>query len=133
MADLELICGLPFYTPSRNWREFMNLGELVEHLIQLKKTYKIYYPDDNYINLACNIIESMPDKQITIDDLILEIKNKKDNIRHCIVYDKDNERKGVFHGFCDNNNKCVIEFEDGELHKAYVWKVKFTDDCLSIQ
>jgi len=46
-------------------------------------------------------------------------------IRPCVLEDG---RKGFFHGFCDNNDKAVIEFEDGELHKAYVWKVKFLDD-----
>lgn len=44
----------------------MKIGELVEDLIQLKKDYKIFYPDDNIINLACNILENMPDQQMTV-------------------------------------------------------------------
>lgn len=44
----------------------MKIGELVEDLIQLKKDYKIFYPDDNIVNLACNILENMPDQQMTV-------------------------------------------------------------------
>lgn len=47
--------------------------------------------------------------------------------RPCIVYGQEETRRGIFRGFCDNNDKCVIEYEGGELHKAYVWKVKFLD------
>lgn len=47
-------------------------------------------------------------------------------IRPCLVED----RKALFHGFCDNYDKCVVEYEDGELHKAYVWRVKFLDNKL---
>lgn len=54
----------------------------------------------------------------------LDILSKR---RPCVVYSDSGERKGIFHGFSDNNDKCVIEFEDGELHKAYVWRVKFLD------
>lgn len=45
--------------------------------------------------------------------------------RPCIV---DGERKALFYGFCDNFDKCVVQYEDGELHKAYVWKIRFTDN-----
>lgn len=47
--------------------------------------------------------------------------------RPCMVYGQEETRRGIFRGFCDNNDKCVIEYEDGELHKAYAWKVKFLD------
>lgn len=53
-------------------------------------------------------------------------KNAINEIRPCLVED----RKALFHGFCDNNDKCVVEYEDGELHKTYVWKVKFLDNKL---
>ena len=46
----------------------MKIGELVEDLIRLKKSYGINYPDDNIINLACNIIEKLPDQQMTVDE-----------------------------------------------------------------
>lgn len=71
----EIICGLPFYTPSRDWRDFMEIGRLVEDLIQLKRDYNISYPDDNIINLACNIIEKLPDQQMTISEWL--DKNRK--------------------------------------------------------
>lgn len=47
--------------------------------------------------------------------------------RPCLVWGNDGVRYGIFHGFSDNNNKAVIEYEDGELHKAYVWRVQFID------
>lgn len=47
--------------------------------------------------------------------------------RPCVVYGQEEIRRGIFREFCDNNDKCVIEYEDGELHKAYVWRVKFLD------
>ena len=50
----------------------------------------------------------------------------RDVDRPCAVY-TDDVRYGKFKGFCDNNDKCVIEFENGELHKAYVWSVQFVD------
>lgn len=48
------------------------------------------------------------------------------NGRPCVVYG-ETLRVGIFRGFSDNNDKCVIEFENGELHKTYVWKVQFLD------
>ena len=62
----EIINGLPFYTPSKDWRNFMKIGKLVEELIRLKDDYEINYPDDNIVNLACNIIEKLPDQQMTV-------------------------------------------------------------------
>lgn len=47
--------------------------------------------------------------------------------RPCLVFGNDGVRHGIFHGFSDNNDKAVIEYEDGELHKAYVWRVQFID------
>lgn len=47
--------------------------------------------------------------------------------RPCIVYGQKDTRRGIFREFCDNNDKCVIEYEDGELHKTYVWRVRFLD------
>lgn len=47
--------------------------------------------------------------------------------RPCLMFGNDGVRHGIFHGFSDNNDKAVIEYEDGELHKAYVWRVRFID------
>ena len=30
--------------------------------------------------------------------------------------------------FSDNNDKCVVEYEDGEVHKTMCYHVKFTDE-----
>lgn len=54
------------------------------------------------------------------------------NGRPCIVHGKE-QRLGVFRGFSDNNDKCIIEFKDGELHKVYVWSVQFLDTKKSIE
>lgn len=51
----------------------MTLGALVENLIWLKKDYDIRYPDDNIINLACNIIEKMPNQQMTVSEIVDKI------------------------------------------------------------
>jgi hypothetical protein len=41
------------------------IGELVEKLIRLKKYKEIYYPEDNIINAACNVLEQLPsDKDV---------------------------------------------------------------------
>lgn len=71
----EIVNGLPFYIPSKDWRIFMKIGTLVEDLIRLKDDYKINYPDDEIINLACNIIEKLPDQQMTISEWL--DKNRK--------------------------------------------------------
>lgn len=60
MIKFEVIGGLPFYTPVRNMEEFMTVGELVEGLIYMKEKYDIGYPDDDYINLACNLLDKLP-------------------------------------------------------------------------
>ena len=69
---LEIINGLPFYASSNDWRDFMRIGSLVEELIQLKKNYNIAYPDDNIINLACNIIEHLPNQDMTVSEWLGE-------------------------------------------------------------
>ena len=51
----------------------MTVGALIEELIYLKKKYDIYYPDDNYINLACNVLERMP-QQLEIGQLLEKLK-----------------------------------------------------------
>lgn len=48
--------------------------------------------------------------------------------RPCLVYDRNGVRKAVFHGFSDNNDKCVVEYKDGEVHKTMCYHVKFTDE-----
>ena len=53
-------CGLPFVTVFNGRMKSMKIGEIVEDLIQLKRDKDIYYPDDNAINLACNILERLP-------------------------------------------------------------------------
>lgn len=59
---MEDYCGLPFVTVQNGRMIYMNntIGELIERLIQLKNSYDIYYPDDNAINAACNILERLP-------------------------------------------------------------------------
>lgn len=60
MKNLEWICGLPFYTPSNERRTSMTIGEVVEELIQIKRTNDIRYPYDEAINNACNILDRLP-------------------------------------------------------------------------
>lgn len=36
----------------------MTTGELIEKIIYIKRKYDICYPDDNAINLACNVLET---------------------------------------------------------------------------
>ena len=53
--------ALPVGYYNFKWRmESMKIGEVVESLIQLKRDKDIYYPNDNAINLACNILERLP-------------------------------------------------------------------------
>ena len=54
----------------------MTVGTLIEELIYLKKKYDIYYPDDNYINSACNVLEKMP-QDIEITELLKRLENNK--------------------------------------------------------
>ena len=70
----EWICGLPFHSPSNNMEEFMTIGTLIEELIYLKRKYDICYPDDNYINSVCNILERMP-QNIEIAELLKSKEN----------------------------------------------------------
>ena len=73
----EMIDGLPFYTPTRDWRNVMKIGSLIEELIQLKKSYKIRYPDDESINLACNVLERFQNQQMPVSDAIEKIETKE--------------------------------------------------------
>jgi hypothetical protein len=73
MQEPEWICGLPFYTPSRKMEDLMTVGTLIEELIYMKKKYDIFYPDDNYINLACNVLEKMP-QQLEVGQLLEKLK-----------------------------------------------------------
>lgn len=52
----------------------------------------------------------------------------KQEERPCLVHNKDRTEKCIFHGFCDNNSKCIVESENGELHKSEIWKVQFIDN-----
>ena len=70
---MEWICGLPFYTPSYKMEDFMLIRDLIEQLIYLKSKYEIYYPDSECVNLACNVLEKMP-QDITVYDLLDKIK-----------------------------------------------------------
>lgn len=47
--------------------------------------------------------------------------------RPCLVNEKNGDRVGIFHCFCEDGSKCVIEYPNGELHKVFIWKVQFTD------
>lgn len=76
MQEPEWICGLPFYTPSRNVEDWMTVGTLIEELIYMKTKYGICYPDDNYINFACNVLERMP-QQLDIWELLNRLKEEK--------------------------------------------------------
>ena len=76
MQEPEWICGLPFYTPSRIVEDCMTVRALIEELIYMKKKYEIYYPDDNYINLACNILEKMT-QDIEITELLKRLESNK--------------------------------------------------------
>ena len=76
MREPEWICGLPFYIPSRNMEDWMIVGSLIEELIYIKKKYDICYPDDNYINSACNVLEKMP-QNIEISELLERLEKNK--------------------------------------------------------
>lgn len=76
MREPEWIYELPFYTPLRNMEDWMTVGALIEELIYMKKKYDIYYPDDNYINSACNVLERMP-QDIEITELLKRLENNK--------------------------------------------------------
>lgn len=73
MIKYEVIGGLPFYTPVRDMEEFMTVGELVEGLIYMKKKYNIVYPDDSYINSACNLLDRLP-KDWNVGELLAKSK-----------------------------------------------------------
>jgi hypothetical protein len=47
----------------------MTIGTLVEKLILLKKYKEIYYPEDNIINAACNILDRLP-SEMDVQDWI---------------------------------------------------------------
>jgi len=73
--DVEYIYGLPFIVASNERARYnMTIGEIVEGLIKLKKDKDIYYPDDEIINSACNILEKLP-RQMSIYDWLKENTN----------------------------------------------------------
>lgn len=74
MKEYDNTYNLPFFIPSRDWREFMKIGSLIEELISLKDNYDIRYPDDNIINIACNILENFPNQQMTVKEWIEQNK-----------------------------------------------------------
>lgn len=74
MQEPEVINELHFFTPSSNWKDFVKIGELTRSLNCLKDDYKIEYPDSNYINLACNILDKLP-SQMTVAEWITEIES----------------------------------------------------------
>lgn len=77
MKNAEWIDGLPFYTPSNKMENYMTVGDLIENLIYTKKQYDIFYPDDGYINFACNILERMP-RNIEIEELITRLEKENE-------------------------------------------------------
>ena len=76
MREPEWIGGLPFYTPSRNTEDWMTVSKLIEDLIYIKKKYDIYYPEDDCINSACNVLEKMP-QDIEITELLKRLDDNK--------------------------------------------------------
>ena len=54
----------------------MTVGTLIEKLIYYKRKYEIYYPDDEAINKACNVLERLP-YDIDVDDWIDQQRRKE--------------------------------------------------------
>jgi hypothetical protein len=71
--EIEWIWGLPFVTVPNERMCDMSIGEVVEGLIQLKKDKDIYYPNDQIINAACNILEKLP-REMNVYEWIKEFK-----------------------------------------------------------
>jgi hypothetical protein len=63
--------GLPFVTVPNERMGYMIIGEVIEGLIQLKKDKNINYPEDNFINDACNILSKLP-REMNIYEWIRE-------------------------------------------------------------
>jgi hypothetical protein len=57
---MEDYCVLPFVTVSNERMTNMNIGEVIEELILIKKTYDIRYPYGEAIDNACNILKRLP-------------------------------------------------------------------------
>jgi hypothetical protein len=76
---MEDYCGLPFVTVSNERMTYMNetIGELIERLIRIKRDYDIYYPDDNIINVACNILERLPREENVYEWIEQHRNNRK--------------------------------------------------------
>lgn len=53
----------------------MSVRELIDQLIYFKRKYEIYYPDDNVINLACNVLERLP-QDVQVSELLCELEEK---------------------------------------------------------
>lgn len=56
----------------------MKVRELTDQLIWFKKKYEIYYPDDNVINAACNIIDRLP-QELELSELLSQLE--EENLR----------------------------------------------------
>lgn len=54
----------------------MTIGELIEELICHKRKYEVYYPDDEPINKACNVLERLP-YDMDVDEWIEQHRSNK--------------------------------------------------------
>ena len=70
---MEEYFDLPFVTVPNERRTNMNIGEVVEELINIKRKYNIGYPNDEAINNACNILDHLP-RHKNVDEWIEENK-----------------------------------------------------------
>ncbi|MDU7031162.1 MAG: hypothetical protein E6357_26245 [Clostridiales bacterium] len=112
MIKFEVIGGLPFYTPVRNIEEFMTVGELVEGLIYMKEKYDIGYPDDDYINLACNLLDKLP-KDGNVGVLLAKSKFEVLDRRRSITIKtliKRIKERARSEGF---TQECAVAFAEG--------------------
>ena len=56
----EIICGLLFYTPSRNMEDYINIGELLDNLTSIEDSHNLGSIDDCCIKLMCKILNKIP-------------------------------------------------------------------------
>lgn len=62
---------LPFVTVPNERKTNMNISEVVEELINIKRKYNIGYPYEEAINNACNILDRLP-RHKNVDEWIEE-------------------------------------------------------------